>query len=218
MKIVIQCAAKKDPDAGCMRTPDGKRILFVAKPSQAPVTDDFAFARPDDPCDDGQSWREKLLSNNRQPERDELGLVPAYRLYANDTYRKLVERLGVDDVFILSAGWGLIPADFLTPHYDITFSPGAQSYKHRTKCDWYQDFRMVPEDCVEPLVFFGGKDYLPLFCELTEHYKGRRIALYNSKLEPQANCVEFVRFHTTTRTNWHYEGVKAFLAGAIFFN
>ena len=39
-----------------------------------------------------------------------------------DTYRALVKRFGIDKTYILSAGWGLIPASFLTPYYDITFT------------------------------------------------------------------------------------------------
>lgn len=68
----------------------------------------------------------------------------------------------------------------------------------------------------EPVAFFGGKDYLPLFCRLTENTPGRRIAVFNSAFEPQAHGVRFVRYHTRTRTNWHYEAVNAFLDGAFF--
>ena len=57
------------------------------------------------------------------------GLLPAYQLYENSTYNRLVDRFGLSNVYILSAGWGLIPADFLTPHYDITFSASADAYK-----------------------------------------------------------------------------------------
>lgn len=216
MKTAIQCAAKKDPDAGCMRTREGKRVFFVADPTHAPAGDDIVFARPDDPSSDGKSWREKLVSYNRQPGSNPLKLLPAYRLYANDAYRKLVDRYGVANVFILSAGWGLIPANFLTPNYDITFSPSADRYKRRGKRMTYHDLRLLEEGCTEPLVFFGGKDYLPLFCSLTDQYQGRRIVFYNSQQKPQAHGVEFVRYRTTTRTNWHYESVAAFLAGTVF--
>ncbi|MGE5063222.1 MAG: hypothetical protein ACM3IG_04065 [Myxococcales bacterium] len=50
-----------------------------------------------------------------------LNLLPAYQLYAHDAYRALAQTFGIDEVFILSAGWGLISASFLTPAYDITF-------------------------------------------------------------------------------------------------
>jgi hypothetical protein len=64
----------------------------------------------------------------------------------------------VEKVYILSGGWGLITASFLTPDYDITFSQSAEHYKRRRQTDRYHDFRMLPEDTREPLAFFGGKD------------------------------------------------------------
>ncbi|BAU49572.1 hypothetical protein SVA_3024 [Sulfurifustis variabilis] len=45
----------------------------------------------------------------------------------------------VRDVFILSAGWGLIGAAFLTPVYDITFSNSADDYKRRRRRNQFDD-------------------------------------------------------------------------------
>ena len=56
------------------------------------------------------------------PGDNRFGLLPAWRLYRNPTYGILAEHWGLDHLYILSAGWGLIPANFLTPNYDITFS------------------------------------------------------------------------------------------------
>ncbi len=74
-------------------------------------------------------------------------------------YGRLVVRLGLENVYVLSAGWGLIRADFLTPYYYITFSSRADTYKRRRKTDRYDDFRMLPDDAKNDIVFFGGKDY-----------------------------------------------------------
>jgi hypothetical protein len=81
-----------------------------------------------------------LLRYNRKPAGNPLGLYSAWQLYENKAYARLVDQLGIDRVYILSAGWGLIRADFLTPCYDITFSQSADSYKRRRKADRYQDF------------------------------------------------------------------------------
>jgi hypothetical protein len=78
-----------------------------------------------------------------------MGLFPAYRPTGKPFYSLLVERFGIDNVYILSRGWGLIRGSFLTPHYDITF-----------------------EDAEGPVVFFGGKGYLPLFMQLTRGLRG----------------------------------------------
>src|SRR6185312_14489468 len=107
-------------------------------------------------------------------------------LYANPTYGALEKRFGNKRTYILSAGWGLIGASFLTPHYDITFSMTAEPYKRRRKRDVYGDLRMLPNDTDEPIVFFGGKDYLPLFCELTKGVRGKKTVFYNSGEPPVA--------------------------------
>jgi hypothetical protein len=161
----------------------------------------------------GISWREQLRKYNEKQSINPLGLLPAYQLYENTTYDSLVNRFGIENVYILSAGWGLIPSDFLTPYYDITFSPSADSYKRRRRGERYDDFRMLPDNTKGQIIFIGGKDYLPLFCGLTGQVKGERIAFFNSTDMPHLkNCV-FKRFDTSTRTNWHYECAKALIEG-----
>ena len=138
-----------------------------------------------------------------------------WALYENGAYGRLVERFGIPSVFILSAGWGLIRADFLTPYYDITFSknPKVPKFKRRNKSDRYDDFRMLPDDTQEEIVFFGSLDYLLQFCKLTAGVRGKRIVFYNSVASPRVGDCALKRFETTTRTNWHYECVDAFLDG-----
>jgi hypothetical protein len=217
MNIVIQCAASKQPGAGFLRTRGGKRVLFVANPNQAPKCSECHYARPDDPADNGETWRETLVLYNKTRDNP-FGLCQAYELYENDLYRRLVHRFGIEKTFILSAGWGLINAAFLTPNYDITFSANARSatpYKFRYKTDVYRDFRQLPADTGEPIIFFGGKDYVPLFCSLTENIKEKRFLFYNSRIMPRAPGCMLKRFDTTTRTNWHYECASAFINGKI---
>jgi hypothetical protein len=215
MIVVIQCAASKQPDAGHLVTTSGKLIDFVADPKFASPKPDRVYARPDDLREDGISWRQLLLEYNQNPNDNPLCLYPAFRLYENRAYGRLVDRFGLRNVCILSAGWGLIPANFLTPNYDITFSPSADAYKRRRKTDQYNDFRLMPSDPEDDIVFFGGKDYLPLFCSLTDSIRGRRIVFFNSASVPRINGYTFTRFETTTRTNWHYECANAFIDGTI---
>ena len=215
MIIVIQCAASKRRDAGHLATASGKLVDFVAAPQIAPRVPDLVYARPDDLCENGTSWRQVLLKYNDDPGGNPLRLYPAYQLYENKAYGRLEDRFGSENVYILSAGWGLIRADFLTPSYDITFSPSADAYKRRRKADQYDDFRMLRDDTEDDIVFFGGKDYLPLFCSLTDTIRSRKIAFFNSASIPQFSGCTFRRFQTTTRTNWHYECANAFLDGPI---
>lgn len=215
MMIVIQCAASKRADAGRLHSADGKPVMFVADPESAPADPAHLYARPDDPSGRGDSWRQALLEYNQEPDNNPLGLYPAWQLYENKAYGRLVDQLGVKKIYILSAGWGLIRADFLTPYYDITFSPSAESYKRRRKTDRYQDFRMLPEETDDHVLFFGGKDYLPLFCAMTKNVRGEKTVFYNSARVPEVAGCTLKRFETTTRTNWHYECANAFLEEAL---
>lgn len=215
MNVVIQCAASKRSNAGHMRRRDGTPVMFVADPAHAPYASDRVYARPDDLGDDGRTWRDGLLEYNRSPGSNPFKLLPAFELYENPAYGRLAAKFGIDKLFILSAGWGLIPAAFLTPAYDITFSQNAEDCKRRRKSNTYQDFSLFPADSDDAVVFLGGKDYLPLFATLTHGAKGRRVAFYNSMNRPEAPGCTLQRYVTTTRTNWHYECAQALMDGRL---
>lgn len=214
MIVVIQCAASKRLNARYWQDSNGKKVMFVADPAGAPARAGVTYARPDDADSDGISWRRKLIDYNKNPGNNLLGLLPAWELYENNSYELLHNRFGVKKLYILSAGWGLIAADFLTPMYDITFSSSAEKYKRRTKRDVYDDLRMLPKATEEPVTFVGGKDYVELFCRLTAAVKGERTVFYNSARPPAAIGCALKRFDTSTRTNWHYECARA-LGGAL---
>jgi hypothetical protein len=215
MIVVIQCAASKRIHAGRMRTKDGRKVLFVAEPTKAPQTDDCLYARPDDQSDQGSTWRELLVRYNASPGNNPWALLSAIELYENVAYRRLGKKFGIENTFILSAGWGLISSSFLTPDYDITFSASAEAYKRRRRTDSYRDLRMLPDRTTAPIVFLGGKDYLPLFARLTQTTNSRKVVFYNSAVKPTAPGCFMRRFETATRTNWHYECANALVAGDV---
>jgi len=222
MIVVLQCAAGKRPGAGCLRTASGIPVKFVADPHAARIAAPagFAYARPDDPSDVEGSWRDVMRKYNEETDRrgNPLCLFHAYELYQNPTYDLLWKRFGTT-LYILSAGWGFVRADSLIPHYDITFGQTAkgEGYKHRGKTNTYQDFGL-PVDLEDKILFFGGKNYARQFCELTREIRAKKTVFYNSDRPPEVtDCgdVSFKRFETSTRTNWHYGCVQAFLDGAI---
>ena len=108
MIAVIQCAARKQARAGRLQLSTGKPVVFVADPKAAPADDAVVYARPDDLADDGTSWRDVLKKYNAEQRDNPLGLFQAYRLYEDRTYGRLVDHFGLQNVYILSAGWGLI--------------------------------------------------------------------------------------------------------------
>lgn len=216
--VVIQCAGRKQPNAGHLRNSDGREVMIVANPQLAPASYDYSYARPDDRADNGLSWRKELLRYNHEHAADNpLGLLPAWRLYQNPTYKLLYRRYGPDRLYILSAGWGLLRADFLTPAYDVTFSTAknVDKYKRRGKQDSYDDLCMLPSDIAQPVVFFGGKDYVSLFCALTGRVQGPRHVFYNAKVVPKVPGCQTKRFHTKARTNWHYKAAQEYVERQI---
>ena len=203
-----------------MRQTDGQPVVFVAQPEFAPARAGVVYARPDDLAYTGRTWREELVIYNQQQnpnvadiplgrhiggsmdadpidrspstEANPLGLLPAWQLYKNKTYRLLADTFGPRNLYIFSAGWGLVRSDFMIPNYDITLSPnatGPDKYKRRRNSDRYDDFAMLPADPADPVVFLGSKAYVPLFCQLTAGCSAHRIIFHNSKIPPEApNC------------------------------
>ncbi|MDE0053114.1 MAG: hypothetical protein OXP28_05585 [Gammaproteobacteria bacterium] len=186
----------------------------MARPEEAPRDSKTLYRHPDDPSGNRRTWRDELLEYNRRSEDNPLGLLPAWRLYKNAVYSQLVEAFGLNNVFILSAGWGLLAADFLTPNYDITFSQ-AEAYKKRRVRDCYYDLRMLPTERAGRIVFVGGEKYVGLFDALTDGSAGKRVIFYNSDRALVVQGCSCVRFETTTRTNWHYECAKALIDGSL---
>jgi hypothetical protein len=214
MIVVIQCAATKRQDAGYFQSESGNRILFVAAPAMAPASTVVTYAHPDEAAEDGRSWRQHVADYDKLSENP-FGLFRACDLYTNPAYSQLVNRFGLDRVFILSAGWGLLRADFLTPQYDITFSAAAKRnapWKVRRLPERYHDLNQLLSSTSEPIVFLGGKDYVGLFCSLTSHAQGERKIFYNSATPPRAPGCALERFDTSTRTNWHYECARRLVA------
>ncbi len=214
MIVVIQCAAGKQNHAGHLRTLDGRNAMFVAKPDTAPPTAGLIYARPDDPADTGKSWRAILQEYNVDPGDNPLGLLPAWRLYRNRAYGILADHCGLERLYILSAGWGLIRADFLTPKYDITFSKArnVERFKRRSHQEKYEDFAFPP-GLEEPVVFFGGRDYIPLFCRLTAGAKGPRTVFYAGNRAEAPGCT--LQRYGDPYTNWHYQCAKDFVEGTL---
>jgi hypothetical protein len=210
---VIQCAARKRPEAGHLETPSGQPVTFVANPRAIEPDDDMLYEHPDDTSGYGGTWRDTLLKYNQDLSKNPLRLLPAWQLYDEPTYGRLAKHVGVENLFILSAGWGLIRADFLTPVYDITFSGQAEAYKHREQTAEYRDLNMLGA-VTDDIVFFGGKDYLRQFCKLTAAAKGRRIVFYKAKNARAAGC-ELRYFESSNPRKWHYECANAFVNGEL---
>ena len=217
--IVIQCAGTKSASAGYLTLRSGRRVRFVVDPRAVSKSRSLSYKHPDDAAPSGLSWRQVLCEYNRAPAENPLGLLPAWRLYEPPAdpsiYSDLVEAYGLDNVFILSAGWGLVRAGFLLPDYDITFAASAKSCKRRRKRDRFEDFAMLPTTARSPILFLGGKDYVPSFCDLTRNVENRRIVFHYSREAPRAMNCELRRFTDGPPRTWFYHCARALIRGEI---
>ena len=217
MIIVIQCAGTKRDNPGRLETSQGVPVQFVGAPEMAPPEQKYVFAHPDGIADDGKSWRDHLVAYNSNGDNP-LGLSTAFELYEppadKDVYRCLVDTLGSENVFILSAGWGLIRADFLTSAYDITFAPEVRKrkpWRHRHRRDTYEDLCHLVESRGQEVFFVGSKSYVPLFCDLTDHLNTPRTVFFNSNVPPRAPGCALRRFETPNKRTWMYDCARAVL-------
>src|SRR6202165_2153697 len=220
MRVVIQCAGSKREN-GYFRANDGRTVNFVAHPELASpaARAERILARPDDIAKGSQTWRDLVLAYNRDAATtgNAWGLWRASRLYKAPVYDALVSRFGGEDVYILSAGWGLIRADFLTPRYDITFSEGV-AWTRRRKRDDFADWNQLPEGNGTPVVFFGGDKYVSLFCSLTASVCAERFIFFQSAHAPEAPHCRLIRYHGARNTNWQYDCAEDFLRGKLLLN
>ena len=119
-------------------------------------------------------------------------------------------------MFILSAGWGLVRADYLLPDYDITFSTQAALCNRRRRNDQYQDFNAL-RDCSitagETIYFFGGKHYLELYHPMTSDIAARKVVYHAEAGPTRRPGYEYIAYPSFT--NWQYRCVKDFIAGEI---
>ena len=217
MNIVIVCADWKKPHAGYLRQQNGQKVKFVADPDSAPRAESYVYARPDDISDVGVSWTETLHQYNETPEDNPLGLLPAWELYSNSTYEYLARKHGTERLYILSGAWGLISATFLVPMYDITCSTreNVKPYQRRKAEDCYGNFCMLPANTAEPVVFFGGKDYVDFFCSLTKNIKAERYIFHKSRNAPSAPGCQPIKFKPKHQGIWYYECARSFIDGDI---
>ncbi len=226
MNIIIQCAGRKNKNAGFLQDRSGKRVCFVGRPELACEGSDCIYARPDDVSDvPGISWRQRLESYASEKGSNPLHLLKAYLLYKPKPYAQLVEKFGEGKVFILSAGWGLVRADYPLPGYDITFSKTAEKKKpyvlRSYRKDVYRDFQQLPLGDDSPLVFLGGKDYLPFFLDLIRPLQ-RKVVIF-SRVDPVAEFAveslgpryEVRPYKTSVLTNWHYQCAQELASGSL---
>jgi hypothetical protein len=226
---VLVCSSSKTKDWFWYK---GQAIKFVASPQMAPK-DEFTYYKPDDPIPgENRTWRDLVLNGQNDPGID---LVPAYKLYVHklhdrDIYEDFYEEFG-SLFYILSAGWGIIRADFKIPAYDITYSDATKvpPFAKRKKADVWPDINHLTEDKEDSakfdsdseIILFAGSTYRPHFQKMTQSpsvpYTKKILVRTNKESENGKTRAhqDFIdeNYYTTARTNWYYEAAGKFLGG-----
>lgn len=216
IKVVIQCAGSKYADAGRLTTLSGEEVFFVAHPERYDLQG--KCYRPDDFREGTtSSWRAYLNSYNQQGSNPN-HLFPAGELYKAPIYLALVREFGATNVFILSAGWGLVRSDYLLPYYDITFSNQGKPYSKRRPSDRFEDFNQLSDVSIEPdetIYFFGGQSYLTLYQKLTQNITTRKIIYHSHGSTIQIQGYTCIPSPYPGSRNWHYQCAQGFIDGMI---
>jgi hypothetical protein len=217
MKIIISCSDQKN---GELLVHKGLKINFVSNKDQSVANQELHF-HPDDIVPNEEiSWRNLI---NQQ--KKDLHLIPAYELYKRPIYSALFKYFGAD-LFVFSAGWGIIKADYKLPKYNVTFSCSKNIPLHarRNSEDKFNDFNhLLGIEENERIVLIAGLDYVLPFCQLTEQLPNEKIIIFKNKKIILNNPFwgnkkfNFVYYHTTRRTNWHYEVAERLIKNEITF-
>jgi hypothetical protein len=216
VKIVIQCAGSKFENAGRLTTLSGEKVLFAVHPER--YTLQGKCCRPDDIREGtDSSWRAYLESYNQQGSNAN-HLFPAGELAKAPIYKALIRKFAATNVFILSAGWGLVRSDYLLPYYDITFSNQGKPYSKRRPSDRFKDFNQLSDVGIQPdetIYFFGGQSYLPLYLKLTRNITARKVIYHSHGAAIQIQGYICIPSPYPGSLNWHYKCAQGFINGMI---
>lgn len=203
--FVIQGGSRKAPD-GYLRGNAGRRMVFVADPAKAPAVADARYARPDDARPDGRTWRQYLVDYNSR-EANPSNLYRAIDLYAHPVYAHLARQVPVERLYVLSAAWGLVRADFRLPSYEVSLShsPQVPAYARRSGHAAWSDFSALEAGAGDEVIFIGGNSYIPLFDALTSQTPAQRLAYRSAGTGKGSQGLKFRRFDAKGRNNWYYD-------------
>jgi hypothetical protein len=213
-KIIIQCSGRKNGELWTVNRLNGIKVKFVSHPYLCEVTPGINLFRPDDMVPDNSiTWREYLSNYNMQGKNPD-NLLRAGDLYDNKTYHILIDKFKWENVYILSAGFGLVRSDFYLPLYDITFSKKAKECNRRKKTDKFMDFNHLSADIKnnsgDSVYAFVTPDYLDSFYDLTNCILANKYIFYKSMKIKQYPGYSYKIYKSRIQTNWHYYCAQEF--------
>lgn len=202
MTIILPCANRKKPNAPtfCL---NGVTVDFVANPNTPNQRRPWDRIVPESE----RTWIHCVADYNNlghlSPNDTQAGvsisnnreLFCAGTLYVNQAYSDIIASIGFRNLFILSAGWGLVRADHRLPTYNITFSTAKKTPAHaRIKQDERKQQPKLQPDGIHldeaRLEVFVGKEYKRFLEDWIPHEKyhshpptGRRTWYYQAAID-----------------------------------
>lgn len=172
-----------------------------------------------------KSWRNYIEENQYVdyiPYMSYQLYIPRYAEYVI-LYEILYERFK-ENLYILSAGWGLVNATYRLPEYDITFSNSKNNYNQRKyKDNSFYDFNQLNLESDEDIVFIGSDSYIKSFLNLTIGTRNRKI-IYHYGNQPDYILPDntFIyreynteNYNTIPKRTWYLELAYKFADGLI---
>ena len=224
MIVVIQCAGRKHPNTPPL-TFNGNVVHFVAQPQDGQVD-----KRPWDQIPgSNKTWIDCIKAYNEAS-----GEMPAEyinlnigteksrrlwqcgNLYKPPVYGELMSACGLRNVYILSAGWGLVRADKFIPKYDVTFSQlGDISVRiaatDRLQCASLSD--EIPDN--GEINLFISRAHVLYWSHLYRDAAQRTVLHWRLGQElPNGQYGTIVKHDCGDQvTNWQYTAARQFIAG-----
>ncbi len=143
--VVMMCSKSKQDNSDLIF--DNNPIAFKAISNR-----NINQFKPDDKVtlNENYTWRNFVSDNQHQ------AIIPfrAYELYRNNSYQYLFQAFN-RRMFIISAGWGIINAEFRLPNYDITFSenPDAETLRNDYDPDFHDYNQLIGVTEEDDIVF-----------------------------------------------------------------
>jgi len=224
MIVVIQCAGRKVPNAPTL-TLNGNAVHFVAQPQ-----DEQLDKRPwDQISGSNKTWTDCVKAYNEAGgampgeyiklnigTEENRQLMQCGNLYKPPVYGELMSACGLRNVYILSAGWGLVRADKFIPKYDVTFSQlGDISVRiaatDRLQCASLSD--EIPDN--GEINLFISRVYAPYWSRLYRGAGQRTVLHWRLGQELPDGQYGTVIKHDCGKqgTNWQYTAARQFISG-----
>jgi hypothetical protein len=221
MKVLIQCAGSKIEEASTLIR-NGQEIKFVARPT---LGSDQCCPWDNIDGNNSPTWIDCLRSFNDNAQQ---GLPPgvtwgqgvptqAIHLYSDAIYERIADAVGAENVYILSAGFGLVRGTDVIPKYNITFSNANKVLLNAR----ITSRRRIPLGTLRNEI--GGADQIHLF--LTPNYisyflganptfNTNRLSLHWRAGQTVPDGLEQVAIQQhviAKRTNWQYIAADRFI-------